>query len=260
MIEHPVKNGIKKIECENWEEFISFALKKKEAFQFSWRGQSDASWKLKSSLDRELDKMFGNDEPQIARENAATEHLNRFKYLCRNRISYDQAYENDDDEMWAIAQHYGLKTPLLDWTYSPFVALFFAIHNHLNENITCAVWGIGPLTTPNKRASKNGIAQLKRIHPKQKINERLSSQNGLFTRLPLGTTVENWVKDISTYCKNNIVYLYQICIPMHGDNVKNCLTMLNRMNINYYTLFPDFEGVANFGNMALRIPRYHRFW
>ena len=260
MKKHAIKNGIKKIECENWEEFISFALEKKDAFQFSWRGQSDASWELKSSLDRELDKVFDNDEPQEIREKAAAEHLKRFKYICKNRISYDQAYEDDDDEMWSIAQHYGLKTPLLDWTYSPFVALFFAIHNHLDENITCAVWGIGPLTTPNKWAAENEITQLTRIHPKQKNNERLLSQNGLLIRLPLGTTVEKWVEAISEFSNKKTTYLYKIRITMKGDDVKNCLIMLNRMNINYYTLFPDFEGVAKFGNMALHIPKYHRFW
>lgn len=82
-----------------------------------FRGQYSADWELESSLQRGLPKnetSFGSS------------HLEKFKTYSRGIIKHDQFSYNNDDEIWAIGQHNGLKTPLLDWTASPLVALFFA--------------------------------------------------------------------------------------------------------------------------------------
>jgi hypothetical protein len=88
-----------------------------------FRGQYSSSWELQSSLQRVLPKgevSFG------------TKHLEKFKIYARGILNYDHFSQANDEEIWAIGQHQGLKTPLLDWTASPFVALFFAFEE---ENI-----------------------------------------------------------------------------------------------------------------------------
>ena len=53
---------------------------------------------------------------------------------------------SDDLEWFSIMQHYGAPRRLLDWGYSPFAALFFALDSLLNSNreddAKGAVWAI----------------------------------------------------------------------------------------------------------------------
>ena len=44
---------------------------------------------------------------------------------------------DSEDNWWALGQHYGLATPLLDWVYSPYVCLtFFSFREADNDGLT----------------------------------------------------------------------------------------------------------------------------
>lgn len=91
-----------------------------------FRGQINANWPVRSSLARVDAK---------AREEAA-QRFARFNNWIR--ASRDVLpYIHDDDQILAIAQHYGLRTPLLDLTTEPKIAGFFAVHGRKDERYGC---------------------------------------------------------------------------------------------------------------------------
>ncbi len=100
---------------------------------YVYRGLSDARYELKTSLMR-----LGGDYSQLER------HLlrNFRKYAMRNTIPGESVWN------WlAVAQHHGLPTRLLDWTYSPYVALHFATSNLLKSNIDGVIWCVNYVRT-----------------------------------------------------------------------------------------------------------------
>lgn len=83
-----------------------------------YRGASDASRPLLTSLDR-----LGGVNPPHSKRDLEEHILRNFMRYSRPHLSTPPVNEW---EMLVAAQHHGVPTRLLDWTYSPLVAAHFA--------------------------------------------------------------------------------------------------------------------------------------
>jgi len=97
-----------------------------------YRGASDADGPLLTTLDR----LGGTNPPHTKAD--LEEHVLR-NYIRYSRPHVRSNTSNDWEELFS-AQHHGVPTRLLDWTYSPLVAAFFATRPCDGEEHERAVW------------------------------------------------------------------------------------------------------------------------
>lgn len=253
-----------------WKDFIDFVADPHQCSgPLVYRGQADASWKVTSTIDR-LERRFPERPnlrvdgvplvfgvPRVSRK----VQLNRFKEMARGKLAF-LIPDEDEDEWWAIAQHHGLATPMLDWCYSPFVALYFAFEE---EKCICE----NDWKNPKNRAvfalshhliagAEEGKECPRPYAPRAHGNFRLTNQSGLLLRMPEGRDLEAYVQDRfadQTYSlpgshgrgnDNPSLVLVKFVIP-DNDRV-GCLRFLDYMNINRASLFPDLDGAAQYVN------------
>ena len=247
-----ITDGVGVYEAKTWNLLRQF-LDERIDFDFVvWRGQRRESWNLDSTLDRLVARSKPKDPNLFAEK-----HLESFRYACRGRRG-PFPKELSEDEWWSLGQHFGLDTPLLDWTASPFVGLFFAFAKPTESPAERRMlFGLksGLLAERIRELQKKGSTQdaFADVRPKTDENPRLVSQNGLFTKIPIGMELESLVRR-SFAGKHSNPILYKIAIP-DVERTK-ILKALNRMNINYLSLFPDLFGASLHCNLRSEIPKY----
>lgn len=246
---------IKTIYCGSWDSFINYYTEKMfESVDENliWRGHKDSGWKLESTLLREYQDGITEEMISLIIKKFKKSTLGNTERIemekLKDGIKIEDADEEKEKMLWlSLGQHHGLKTPLLDWTYSPYVASYFA---YVDSQTTSSYRVIYALDRDAlKLIIKKTGEDIKIIESENHFNKRLLNQQGLFIYGPFEYDLETWLEE-NCFVDKKII-LYKFMIP--NSDRKMIMKMLNKMNINPKSLFPDLTGASNHVNLEIEL-------
>jgi len=232
-------SSLKPLKIASWTDFKIFASTL-EPHRYIFRGHSSNEWRLRTYFHR-----------------TGRADLRRFQYvdipvLYRNLSGLTQHFFNlsnpiENGAFYTLVQHHGYPTPLLDWTYSGYVAAYFAYRNLVKEKRTRD--HKVRIVTFDARQWQSDFQQLQKIIPAKRHfslfmpaainNPRLVPQQALLT-------ISN-VDDIEDYiaereAQKGRTYLQAIDLP--GSERRSVMQELAMMGITAGALFPGIDGAC----------------
>lgn len=252
--------GVLTLNLDSWSEFHTITQIFINNTDYIWRGQEDNK-PLLSSFDRYFLNLNKGDK-----QKELNKVFDNFKQRLRDLPDTHNINFSENYEIWAIGQHYGLPTPLLDWTECPYIGAYFAFYKMSHKNKTknssiVVVYALNRvvkrLILKEKNAKTREVLSTQRkiefdfdsSHFAPEHHQRFINQKGAFTKAFKGDDIKSIVKEF--WEKDNIgkkqyqskIILAEILIPdvFHDE----CLGYLKSMNITHGVLFPDFAGAVD---------------
>ena len=232
---------------------------KRNRSRFLYRGVSDASFEMTTSLHRNCKHLERTLEQAIL-ENFA-------KYA----VGTDPTVANSVWRQMIMGQHYGLPTRLLDWSHSPLMGLHFATcEPNLPdmEEHDCAVWRIDmteqqallpeayqKIVNEKKTTyftvemlmeiTQNSLAKYDAamkdsamvIVEPPSMDERIVNQYSFFSIIPMD--MQDIEKFLNEHTENTVKYIIDKSLRWRVRD------MLDQMNVSERIAYPGLEGLSD---------------
>lgn len=159
-------------------------------------------------------------------------------------------------EITALAQHYGLPTRFLDWTYDPFIATYFAARPSVKSEVggKLNVWGLNKESIGILKMLSGKIFPLNFVTPHYSSNPNISAQKGLFTHLSTKIGFLGHVEQerkpldemLKTLLSEDFYKERDVFVKLTLPNSQACEAFRLLTNFGYGSarVFPGYDGVV----------------
>ncbi len=220
-----------------WNEFKSYVSGISKS-KYLFRGQKKP-WRLRTSFHRRgryrINTFTSRDIIQLhKRLSAITSHY------------FDLSIPEQNGSFFNLLQHHGYPTPLLDWSYSPYVSAFFAFRDWPIKHSGKGDVRIYIFDNNSWQKNYPQLLNLDPPYPHLSVMEFIAIDNPRLVPQQAITTVTN-IDDIEAYVleqetNDDIQYLQAIDIP--ANEREEAMRDLRFMGITAGSMFPSIDGVC----------------